>query len=61
MHFSYSSSESAVLRNYIETLLEYPWNCESKDNHDLKSAIERLEKDHYGLSKVKERIIDYSV
>lgn len=56
---SYSSSESAVLRNYIETLLEYPWNCESEDNHDLKSAIERLEKDHYGLSKVKERIIDY--
>lgn len=56
---SYSSSESAVLRNYIETLLEYPWNKEGEDNDDLKKAIEILEKDHYGLSKIKERIIDY--
>lgn len=56
---SYSSSESAVLRNYIETVLEYPWNRESEDNKDLPSAIERLEQDHYGLKKIKERIIDY--
>ncbi len=56
---SYSSSESAVLRNYIETLLEYPWNQESQDNQDLKKAIDILEKDHYGLDKIKERIIDY--
>lgn len=56
---SYSSSESAVLRNYIETLLEYPWNQESQDNQDLKTAIDILEKDHYGLDKIKERIIDY--
>lgn len=56
---AYSSSESAVLRNYIETLLEYPWNLAGEDNQDLKSAIEQLEKDHYGLSKIKERIIDY--
>ncbi|MDE5863090.1 MAG: AAA family ATPase, partial [Lachnospiraceae bacterium] len=56
---SYSSSESAVLRNYIETLLEYPWNNAGEDNRDLKSAIEQLERDHYGLDKIKERIIDY--
>lgn len=56
---SYTSSESAVLRSYIETLLEYPWSIAGEDNQDLKSAIERLEKDHYGLTKIKERIIDY--
>ncbi|MCM1500105.1 MAG: endopeptidase La [Clostridium sp.] len=56
---SYSSSESAVLRNYIETLLEYPWSNAGKDNEDLKSAIAQLERDHYGLAKIKERIIDY--
>lgn len=56
---SYSSSESAVIRNYIETVLEYPWNKEGKDNEDLQSAIEKLEQDHYGLIKIKERIIDY--
>ena len=56
---SYSSSESAVLRNYIETLLDYPWNIESEDNDNLKKAIDVLEEDHYGLSKIKERIIDY--
>lgn len=56
---SYSSSESAVLRNYIETILEYPWNQEGKDNQNLQSAIDKLEQDHYGLKKIKERIIDY--
>jgi ATP-dependent Lon protease len=56
---SYSSSESAVLRNYIETLLEYPWSKSGQDNEDLKSAIDKLEQDHYGLQKIKERIIDY--
>lgn len=56
---SYTSSESAVLRNYIETLLDYPWSVAGGDNQDLKTAIEQLEKDHYGLTKIKERIIDY--
>ena len=56
---SYSSSESAVLRNYIETILEYPWSKEGTDNNDLKKAMEQLEKDHYGLKKIKERIVDY--
>lgn len=56
---SYSSSESAVLRNYIETVLGYPWSKESEGSSDLKSAVRRLESDHYGLTKVKERIIEY--
>ena len=55
----YSSSESGVIRNYIETLLEFPWNVSGKDNRNLNSAIRKLEKDHYGLTKIKERIIDY--
>lgn len=56
---SYSSSESAVLRNYIETVLEYPWNQEGEDNQNLQTAIDILEMDHYGLNKIKDRIIDY--
>lgn len=56
---SYTSSESAVLRNYIETVLDYPWSTESEDNKDMQSAIDKLESDHYGLAKIKERIIDY--
>lgn len=56
---AYASSESAVIRNYIETLLEYPWNQTREENRNLKKAIEQLEGDHYGLTKIKERIIDY--
>lgn len=55
----YSSSESAVIRNYIETVLEYPWSKEGTDNDDLKKAASQLEKDHYGLKNIKERIVDY--
>ena len=54
-----SSSESAVIRNYIETVLEYPWSMEEAENEDLKKAASQLEKDHYGLKDIKERIIDY--
>lgn len=54
-----SSSESAVERGYIETLLELPWDKASKDNNDIAHAEEILERDHYGLEKVKERIIEY--
>lgn len=54
-----SSSESSVLRTYIETLLEMPWNKKSRDNKDLKAAEEILEQDHYGLEKVKERILEF--
>lgn len=53
------SSESAVMRGYIETLLSLPWDKVSKDNQDLKKAWEILESDHYGLEKVKERIMEF--
>lgn len=54
-----SSSESAVIRGYIETLLELPWNKASKDNKDLDHAEEILNEDHYGLDKVKERVLEF--
>ncbi|MBQ7581994.1 MAG: endopeptidase La, partial [Lachnospiraceae bacterium] len=53
------SSESAVVRGYIETLLELPWNKTSKDNKDLNHAQEILDEDHYGLEKVKERMLEF--
>lgn len=55
----HSSAESAVERNYIETLLEMPWNEQSQDNLDLKFAEEVLNREHFGLEKVKERILEY--
>lgn len=51
--------ESAVIRGYIETLLGLPWDKMSRDNRDLKKARKILEEDHYGLEKVKERILEY--
>lgn len=54
-----SSSESAVVRGYIETLLELPWDKKSQDNLDLKRAEAILDEDHYGLEKVKERILEF--
>lgn len=53
------SQEANVLRTYIETLLELPWGKVSEDNDDLKHAEEILNQDHYGLDKVKERILEY--
>ncbi len=53
------SSESAVLRGYIETLLEYPWEIVSPENTDVTYAEKVLEEDHYGLNKVKERILEF--
>lgn len=58
-NISSSSSESAVTRGYIETMLELPWNKSSKDNKDLKNAEEILNADHYGLEKVKERMLEF--
>lgn len=58
-NISSSSSESAVTRGYIETLLELPWDKASKDNKDIKHAEEILEEDHYGLEKVKERMLEF--
>jgi ATP-dependent Lon protease len=54
-----NSSESSVSRGYIETLLEMPWDKKSQDNMDLKNAQKILDRDHYGLDKVKERILEY--
>lgn len=52
-------AESAVIRNYIDVLLSLPWGKFTEDNFDLKIAAEVLNKDHYGLEKVKERILEY--
>ena len=54
-----SSAEATVSRNYIETILALPWNDESEDNIDLNKAEEILNEDHYGLDKVKERVLEY--
>lgn len=58
-NISSSSSESTVARGYIETLLELPWNKTSRDNKDLKNAEQILNADHYGLEKVKERMLEF--
>lgn len=52
-------AESGVIRNYVETLLALPWGIYGKDNFDLNHAEKVLNKDHYGLEKVKERILEY--
>lgn len=54
-----SSAETGVIRNYIEWLVELPWNKKSKDRSDLKISREILDEDHYGLKDVKERILEY--
>ena len=53
------SAEATVVRNYIDTLLSLPWRKKSKVNNDLANAEKVLEDDHYGLEKVKERILEY--
>ncbi len=55
----FMSSESAIVRNYIDHLIELPWNKTSKININLEKAQTILDKDHYGLEKIKERIIEY--
>ncbi|MFI3283855.1 MAG: LON peptidase substrate-binding domain-containing protein, partial [Erysipelotrichaceae bacterium] len=54
-----SSGESGVIRTYLDWLLKTPWYQHSDDNHDLNLATEILNEDHYGLEKVKERILEY--
>ncbi len=54
-----SSSEGSVVRGYIETLIELPWDKMSKDNTDIKNAKKVLDEDHYGLTKVKERMLEF--
>jgi len=53
------SAEATVVRNYIDTLVNLPWRKKSKISRDIKAAQEILDKDHYGLEKVKERIVEY--
>ena len=53
------SAESSVIRNYIEAVLELPWNSETNDVLDLKKASQILERDHYGLKDAKEKVLDY--
>ncbi len=53
------SSEASVVRNYVETILELPWNKKTKDILDIKKAHDKLEEDHYGLKDIKERILEY--
>lgn len=54
-----SSSESSVIRNYLDTVLEMPWNKLSKESFDVSAAKAVLDEDHYGLEKVKERVLEY--
>src|SRR3989338_1955322 len=53
------SSESGVIRNYLDWIVELPWHEESKPNNDFKKAQKILDKSHYGLDKVKERILEF--
>ena len=54
----FGSSEAAVLRNYLDTLLELPWNKKTKERVDISVARKILEQDHFGMEKVKERILE---
>nr|WP_289214599.1 endopeptidase La [Halobacillus campisalis] len=54
-----SSAESSVIRNYIEWLVSLPWTTETEDNLDVNHAETILDEDHYGLEKVKERVLEY--
>ena len=53
------SAEATVVRNYLDWMLQVPWKKRSRSKIDLQAAQERLDADHYGLEKVKERIVEY--
>ena len=55
----YGSAEASVIRNYLDTCLEMPWGKETKERADVDRARAMLDRDHYGLDKVKERILEY--
>jgi len=56
---SYSSSEASVLRTYLDTVLELPWNKSTKERASVETAKKILERDHFGMEKVKERILEF--
>ena len=58
MKMSYSSQEAGVIRGYLDTVLELPWNERTKDKLDIAKVQKQLDKDHFGLAKVKERITE---
>ncbi len=58
-HINHMSPEYGVQLSYIQTLLDLPWDFKTKDNYDLNRAQKILDKDHYGLEKVKDRILEY--
>ena len=54
-----SPAEAGVIRTYIETMLELPWDKTCQDNKDIAYAKQVLDEDHYGLEKVKERVLEF--
>lgn len=54
----FGSSEASILRNYLDTVLELPWNVKTKEKVNISSAQKTLDKDHYGMEKVKQRIVE---
>ncbi|MCC5909153.1 MAG: endopeptidase La [Clostridiaceae bacterium] len=59
LRLSPASAETGVIRNYIDWILNLPWKKETKDSLDIKKSADILDEDHYGLKKVKERILEY--
>ena len=55
----FGSAEASVLRNYLDTVLDMPWGLETKERVSVETARRRLDRDHYGLEKVKERILEF--
>jgi ATP-dependent Lon protease len=54
-----ASGEASIARTYIDFLISLPWSVEAADSKDIKKTKEQLDKDHYGLERVKERILEY--
>ena len=59
IHLGYNSAEAGIVRTYLDTCLELPWDKSTKDRSDLRAAERILDADHYGLDKVKQRILEF--